>query len=461
MHQIIKRNVLVPLVQIRPVSAGTIGLFALIQSLYLYWMSMAFFPLNIANDIHQGSSGLLDFNLMANGLALALLWILLVVRGKLTFWEMGLKGDIRLNRAISTVLMAWMTVQLLNVMASVIAPEVPFIDSRWESFGGARVLGIFIGQLFGTALFYEVAYRGFLTSQMIKRFSKRSHPVVYGLLAAQGLMVLIHLPGALLQGRAFQEILASMVLLFLYGIMYAGVYLMTDNLYMAIGFHALINAPTVIFQGPLTHYGLVAIMLAVAGFYQYYTGQPAPLPLRVIETDRLLLRPWQMKDAKDLYEYAKSDLVGPSAGWAPHDSLKTSQEVIKNFIDSGEVYAIALRSTGKVIGSIGIHDRMPDNSDRSEGQKEIGYVLNPAYWGKGYMPETVEAIIAFCFEDLGINKLWCGHFIDNLKSKRVIEKTGFTYEFNKETALVAFHGQRVETLFYSIKKEEYKIRKNR
>ncbi len=169
-----------------------------------------------------------------------------------------------------------------------------------------------------------------------------------------------------------------------------------------------------------------------------------------VETQRLILRNWQLDDAKDLFEYAQNPLVGPDAGWKPHQSVEESRTIIEMFIRQDDVYAIELKSTGKVIGSIGIHDRSPDDSMVNKMQREIGYVLNPEFWGNGYIPEAVERVKQLCFEQLNIEILWCGHFDYNLKSKRVNEKCGFRYRFTKEQVLNLLDGKIVNTLYYSV-----------
>src|SRR5690554_3558265 len=110
--------------------------------------------------------------------------------------------------------------------------------------------------------------------------------------------------------------------------------------------------------------------------------------MEILRTDRLIIRRWKENDSKDLYEYAKSELVGPNAGWPPHKDEEESKEIIKMFIRNMDSYAIVLKSENKVIGGIGLHDRKPDDSLAELRQKEIGYVLNPKYWGKGIVPEA-------------------------------------------------------------------------
>lgn len=177
--------------------------------------------------------------------------------------------------------------------------------------------------------------------------------------------------------------------------------------------------------------------------------------MKRLETDRLILRKWKLSDKEDLYEYAKNELVGPNAGWKPHVNLEESIEIIEMFMEEEEVYAIELKDEKKVIGGIGIHKRCPDPSLSKFEQKEVGYVLNPNYWGNGYVPEAVKKVIKYCFEDLKLDLIWCGHYDFNDKSKRVNEKCGFQYHFTKEETLERLDNKKVKTLYYNIKKENY------
>lgn len=84
--------------------------------------------------------------------------------------------------------------------------------------------------------------------------------------------------------------------------------------------------------------------------------------MKEIITDRLIIRPWTISDSSDLYEYAKSELVGPNAGWKPHKSEDESKEIINIFISNNDSYAIVLKKENKVIGGIGLHNSKPDVS---------------------------------------------------------------------------------------------------
>ena len=147
-----------------------------------------------------------------------------------------------------------------------------------------------------------------------------------------------------------------------------------------------------------------------------------------IETERLVLRPWRESDLPDFYEYASVDGVGQMAGWMPHKDQEESARILQMFIEEKKTLALELKENGKVIGSIGLETRDADLGIPEELQgREIGYVLNKDYWGRGLMPEAVQAVINYCFYELRFDWLTCGHFIRNHQSRRVVEKSGFQY----------------------------------
>ncbi len=147
-----------------------------------------------------------------------------------------------------------------------------------------------------------------------------------------------------------------------------------------------------------------------------------------IETDRLILRPWTETDLHDLYEYASVEGVGEKAGWNHHQSLEESERILSSFIRNKKTFALELKESNKVIGSLGIEPRDEDAGLPSQLQgREIGYVLSKDYWGRGLMPEAVKAVIDYCFGILSYDYLTCGHFDHNDRSRRVVEKCGFVF----------------------------------
>ena len=150
----------------------------------------------------------------------------------------------------------------------------------------------------------------------------------------------------------------------------------------------------------------------------------------ILETKRTILRPWEERDAEELYKYAKDERVGPIAGWPVHTSVENSLEIIRGILSEPETYAVVLRETGKPVGSVGIMQyregsafARPDELRPNEA--EIGYWLGVPYWGQGLIPEAVFELERRCFETLGRIGLWCGYYEGNDKSRRVQEKCGF------------------------------------
>ena len=146
-----------------------------------------------------------------------------------------------------------------------------------------------------------------------------------------------------------------------------------------------------------------------------------------LETDRLLLRPWEETDAASLYEYAKDERVGPIAGWPIHTSVENSRDIIKTVLSAPETYAVCLKEDNKAIGSIGLMVGAQSNIGLPDTEGEIGYWIGVPFWGQGLIPEAVQEMIRYAFTEKNLEMLWCGYFEGNDKSRRVQEKCGFTY----------------------------------
>ncbi len=146
-----------------------------------------------------------------------------------------------------------------------------------------------------------------------------------------------------------------------------------------------------------------------------------------IETPRLLLRAWCEADLDDFFEYASVPGVGEAAGWNHHESIEVSKRILDGFIGEKKTFALLLKENAKVIGSLGLEELDPDPLDDGKFGREIGYVLSKEYWGRGLMTEAVHAVIDYCFRVLDYDFLTCGHFVQNSRSRRVIEKNGFIF----------------------------------
>jgi RimJ/RimL family protein N-acetyltransferase len=159
----------------------------------------------------------------------------------------------------------------------------------------------------------------------------------------------------------------------------------------------------------------------------------------VLETTRLILRPWKETDAESLYEYAKDPLVGPNAGWSVHESVENSLQIIRDVLSADETYAVTIKNDDVAIGSIGLMIGDKSNMDIGADEAAIGYWIGVPYWGQGFIPEAMRELMRYAFDELGISTIWCGYFDGNEKSKRVTEKCGFRFhhtEKDKEWPLI-------------------------
>ncbi len=148
----------------------------------------------------------------------------------------------------------------------------------------------------------------------------------------------------------------------------------------------------------------------------------------VLESERLILRPFCPEDLDDLYAYASVEGVGEMAGWRHHESKEKSKEVLDMFISENKVFALVLKENGKVIGSLGVEKYgLEDKLTEFDGYlgREIGYVLSKDYWGMGLMPEAVRTVINYLFDVTDLDFLTCGYYDFNSQSRRVQEKCGF------------------------------------
>jgi ribosomal-protein-alanine N-acetyltransferase len=177
--------------------------------------------------------------------------------------------------------------------------------------------------------------------------------------------------------------------------------------------------------------------------------------LRTMQTERLILRPFREDDLEEFYAYASDPEVGPKAGWKPHDSRNESWEVLQRFIREREVWALVEKETGRLIGSIGLHQ---DTKRSCENIKMLGYVIGRPWWGKGYATEAAKAVLQYGFRHMRLRMVTIYHYPFNERSRRVIEKCGFSREGILRMGSQLWNGVIYDDVCYSMTREEYFLR---
>ncbi len=147
-----------------------------------------------------------------------------------------------------------------------------------------------------------------------------------------------------------------------------------------------------------------------------------------IETERLLLRRMKIADYVDMYEYSCLDRVTKYLLWNSHPDARYTRDYlayIQSQYRAGEFYdwAVVHKDTNKMIGTCGFA-----RLDFENNSAEIGYVLNPEFWRKGYATEAVKKIIDFGFHTLNLHRIEARYIVGNEVSRHVMEKCGMTFE---------------------------------
>ena len=144
----------------------------------------------------------------------------------------------------------------------------------------------------------------------------------------------------------------------------------------------------------------------------------------ILETERILLRPFESGDLADLHTYASQPGVGEMAGWKHHVDLAESREMLDAFLAAASTFAVVYQADGRVIGHLAVHD---DSENGREDTKELGFVLSRDYQRLGIMTEALRALLDH-LRSVGIQHVYACCFQDNAPSKGLIEKCGFRFE---------------------------------
>lgn len=145
----------------------------------------------------------------------------------------------------------------------------------------------------------------------------------------------------------------------------------------------------------------------------------------ILETKRLLIRPFYEMDYSDLYEiYSKEAvckylLIEP---WKKNNKERFNKKVSNNHLDIHSTLNLAVQLNNKVIGDIQVwYTEMKETV-------EIGYVFNPQFHHNGYAKESVRAVIEELFKTYKIHRIQTNLDARNLPSAKLCESVGMRKE---------------------------------
>lgn len=148
----------------------------------------------------------------------------------------------------------------------------------------------------------------------------------------------------------------------------------------------------------------------------------------LIETPRLLLRPWTLDDVGDAHAIYRDPEVMRFLGGVTHQSIEETRTVIASramahhALHGFSLWAAVEKDSGRVIGSCGLKF-LEGGMD-----VEVGYHFARAAWGRGYATEGATASVRYGFERLGLRRILGVVNPQNFASQHVLEKAGLTYQ---------------------------------
>jgi [ribosomal protein S5]-alanine N-acetyltransferase len=173
-----------------------------------------------------------------------------------------------------------------------------------------------------------------------------------------------------------------------------------------------------------------------------------------LETPRLRLRRLSMDDLDDVYAYTCDPEVAQHIRRPAHANRAEAEAYLAGIVEKhrrGQVapWGIEHRGDGRVIGTCGFFYWEPLDS-----RAEIYYALARPSWGQGYMTEAAQAVVAFGFERMVLERLSISCWAENLASARVIEKLGCRFE-GLLRHYIYCKGAFRDCRMYSLLREEY------
>lgn len=179
-----------------------------------------------------------------------------------------------------------------------------------------------------------------------------------------------------------------------------------------------------------------------------------PADLTRLETERLILRGLTLADKHSVYQNF-SDREVTRYLMEPFTSLEQAENIIKAFLEeheqgTGSTWAITLGNDGTFLGTCG-YERKPGS------RWEIGFDLARAYWGKGYMREALQTIIAYGFGNLDLNKIEAHTLLLNSRTIHLLKRLDFQIDgVLRESSWC--NGKFMDEVFFSFRREDWERR---
>lgn len=178
-----------------------------------------------------------------------------------------------------------------------------------------------------------------------------------------------------------------------------------------------------------------------------------------LETERLILRQFELNDAEMMYtNWANDPQVTEYLTWIEHQSVNETEELIKGWVKgychlARYHWAVVVKDDYQVIGSIGAVTVL-----ERDCKAVLGYCLARPYWNKGYATEALQAVVDYFFGRVGFNRLEALHVKDNEASGRVMAKVGMKKEGEMPQYIIV-KGHKRDMVLYGLLFEKWQRKK--
>ena len=171
-----------------------------------------------------------------------------------------------------------------------------------------------------------------------------------------------------------------------------------------------------------------------------------------LTTERLILRALRPDDAEAMFAIRGDRVTMQYVGSLAHESIDDTREWIDMLLARYEAreglrWIVTWKGgDDSALGSVSLHHFGP-------GRTEVGYDLNPAYWGQGIMTEAMRAVLDTVFGVMEMHRAEATIDIANAASKALLLRLGFTYEGNLRERYPGANGFEDEHVFGLLRRE--------
>ena len=272
----------------RPVPVWILVSVALFQPAFatLLWFVLLEPSRPVLRQIVQATHGWVQPTLVIYAVLALPMALLIVAWGRQTLTDLGMTWR-SFWTGCGVTFCLWGVANLVLWAQCAVHGQTVVWASQWNELGVATVLGLFLAQFFGNALYEEIIYRRFLVAQTLARIAPSWTSgktwwwrLAITLVVTQLLFGWVHIPHRLSHGLDPVDAVGRSTVLMFVGLFFCWVYFQTRNLWIAIGVHTLINHPMLLIQTQDSGHPLIQLLALIGvighGLWRYATGASKP-----------------------------------------------------------------------------------------------------------------------------------------------------------------------------------------